>query len=157
MLTTVNATSVKSRLELRSLFRNKSQLSEAHFAELINSVLNKRDDRFYGMWQRGQTYRKGDIVYYDRALWELQADEETCGRDEEAPGTSNKWTSRLKDLEDKVELLNQTVKAIQQELQTFQKEFTTFKTQVTKLLSLLTLGVGFVFLWLLFSAIAHLI
>lgn len=157
MLTTVNSTNVKGRLELRSLFRNKSQLSESHFAELINSVLNKRDDRFYGAWQRGQTYRKGDVVYYDRALWELQADEETCGRDEEAPGQSSKWKSRLKDLEDKVETLDQTVKAVQKELQTLQKDCATFKTQTTKLLSLLILGFGFVFLWLLVSAISHLI
>lgn len=157
MLTTANSSNTRSRDELKSFFRNKSQLSEQHFAELINSMLNKRDDRFYGAWQAGRTYRKGDIVYYDRSLWEMTVEEEICGRTEEAPGQTSQWTSRLKDLEDRVDKLDQQIKIIQKDLQTLQQDFAAFKQQMTRFLSLLTLGVGFVFLWLFVSAIAHLI
>lgn len=157
MLATANSSNLKGRDELKSFFRNRSQLSEQHFAELINAMLNKRDDRFYGVWQEGRTYRKGDMVYYDRSLWEMKAEEEICGRIEEAPGKSPKWTSRLKDLEDTVKLLDEQLKQTQKELQALKQAFSDFKQQVTRFLSLLTLGFGFVFLWLLLSALAHLI
>lgn len=157
MLATANSSNLKGRDELKQLFSNKSQLSEQHFAALINAMLNRRDDRFYGVWQEGRTYRKGDVVYYERSLWEMTAEEEICSRKEEAPGKTTQWSSRLKDLEDKVDKLEQQIKTVQKELQTLQQEVAGFKQQVTRFLSLLTLGFGFLFLWLLISAISHLI
>lgn len=157
MFATINTSSLKGRDELRSLFRNKSKLSEDHFAVLINSMLNKRDDRFYGVWQEGRPYRKGDIVYYDRKLWEMTAEAEVCGSKEEAPGKTNQWSSQLKDLEKQVEALQKEIEETKTKLQTLQTEVDQFKQQVAKFLSLLTLGIGFVFLWLLLSAISHLI
>ena len=155
MLATANSSNLKGRDELKSFFRNRSQLSEHHFAELINAMLNKRDDRFYGVWQEGRTYRQGDIVYYDRSLWEMTAEAEICGRTEEAPGKSTQWTSRLTDLEDTVKKLEEQLKQTQKELQTVQQDLAQFKQQVTRLLSMLVLGVGFVLLWLLVGALAH--
>lgn len=157
MLTTANLSGLKGRGELGNLFRNGSKLSSQHFAALIYSTLNKRDDQFYGVWQAGQTYRKGDVVYYDRALWEMKGTGEICGREEEAPGKDPQWTCRIKDLEDKVTLLNQELDKTKENLDSLQKEFDSFKQLVTRFISLLTLGFGFVFLWLLLSAISHLI
>lgn len=157
MLTTANSSGLKGRYELGKLFSNGNKLSSQHFAALIYSTLNKRDDQFYGVWQAGQTYQKGDVVYYDRALWEMKEEGEICGREEEAPGKDPKWTSRIKDLEDKVTRLNQELDNTKKNLDNLKKEFDTFKHLVTRFLSLLTLGFGFVFLWLLLSAISHLI
>lgn len=157
MFAAINSSTLKGRDELRSLFRNKSKLSEEHFASLIASMLNKRDDRFHGLWQEGRTYRKGDIVYYDRELWEMTEAGEICGRKEEAPGKANQWSSRVKDLEKKIEALNQELETTKTKLQTLQTEFDRFKQQMTKFISLLILGFGFLLLWLLLGAVSRLI
>ena len=162
MFITADSTNLKGREALRHFFRNGNKLSENQFTELINATLNKHDDRFYGVWKAGITYRKGDIVYYDRGLWEMTAEGEICSREEEAPGQTSpgqtsQWTSRLKDLENKVETLEQTLEIVQKDLISLQQDLANFKKQVTQFLTLLTLGFGFVFLWLLVSAIAHFI
>jgi DNA repair exonuclease SbcCD ATPase subunit len=155
MLITTHSTNLKGRDELKSFFRNKSHLSETHFAELINSMLNKRDDRFYGVWQKGRLYREGDIVYYDHALWERQADREEDG--EAKPGESALWKSSLKELGAEVKQFKEKMATVQTKLDTLQQELTNFKQQVTRFLSLLILGFGFLFLWLLVASITHLV
>lgn len=158
MLITTHSSNLKGRDELKSFFRNKSHLSETHFAELINSVLNQRDDRFYGVWQKGRTYREGDIVYYDHALWERQSDRDQNQEDrEKEPGKSAWWKSSLKDLGEEVKQLDEKIGTVQTKLDTLQQELAAFKQQVTRFLSLLILGFGFLLLWLLISAMTHLV
>jgi hypothetical protein len=72
---------LKGREELKAYFKNDMRPSQTHFAELIASMLNKRDDRFHGRWQSGTVYRTGDIVVYERAFWEMT--EAGRGREQE--------------------------------------------------------------------------
>jgi uncharacterized coiled-coil protein SlyX len=147
---------LKNRTELKSLFKNNSHLSASQFAELITSLLNKRDDQFHGVWKPGQTYQKGDVVYYEGALWEMKAEKEICAQDGQQPGKSADWKSRLKELEEKVD-------KIQHDLQALSKEFTEYKQQMElrlqqllKYLTLLTLGIAIALVWLFGGSIYHL-
>ncbi len=65
---------IKSRKELEAHFKNGKRPAQEHFADLIWSMLNKRDDQFHGRWRAGIAYRTGDVVIYDRALWEVSDD-----------------------------------------------------------------------------------
>ncbi len=95
---------LKSRTELEANFKNGMRPSQTHFAELITSTLNKRDDQFLGRWKAGTTYRTGDIVVYERALWEMTDDglgneQEICSH--EPPDTASKdWRSLVIPVED---------------------------------------------------------
>lgn len=73
------------RNKLKSFFKNESQLSAASFVELIDAALIHRDDQFYGKWEVGQAYRPGDVVIYQRQLWEMSNGEEICAKAGEAP------------------------------------------------------------------------
>lgn len=96
-----NTMILRSRNELKSLFKSKSHLSEAHFAALIESMLNKRDDQFHGVWKPGRTYRKGDVVIYHGALWEMTADGEICAKPDEPPRKDNpNWKSLIIPVDD---------------------------------------------------------
>ncbi|NJP11789.1 MAG: carbohydrate-binding protein [Cyanobacteria bacterium CRU_2_1] len=146
---------LRKRNELKSLFKNKSRLSEAHFAELIDAMLNKRDDQFHGVWKPGQTYQKGDVVYYDRALWEMQTETEICAKDGQQPGIGSDWKSLLKELEQKVDKL-------QQELDALRKEFNDYKQSIERRLQLLAkfipilfLGLAIAFIWLFGESTRH--
>lgn len=154
--TSVDKTTLKNRNELKSLFQNNTHLSASHFAELINSLLNKRDDKFHGVWKPGQTYQKEDVVYYKGALWEMIADQEICAKGGEEPGKGDKWKSRLRELEQKVD-------NIQQDLQGLSKEFTEYKQQMDlrwqqllKYITLLTVGIVIALVWLVGGSIYHL-
>jgi hypothetical protein len=153
MLTTAHAFSLKGRDELKSFFRNKSKLSETHFAELIHATLNKRDDRFHGGWKAGRPYQPGDVVYHDGKLWEMTEAIEICGS--EVPGSSTQWRSGLKQLEDRVTQVEHDLQQVQRSLQTLQQTLTDYQRQTARFLSLLTLGVGFLFLWLAIDAVFH--
>lgn len=62
MDTTVN--NIQDRVALKELFKNGIVPSEQDFANLIDSVLTKRDDHFFGKWQNGAGYQEGDVVLY---------------------------------------------------------------------------------------------
>jgi hypothetical protein len=96
-----NATILRNRNELKSLFKNNRQLSESHFAALIESMLNKRDDQFHGVWKAGRTYRLGDVVIYQGALWEMTVDGEICAKSDAPPSKDNpNWKSLIVPVED---------------------------------------------------------
>jgi prefoldin subunit 5 len=80
---------IKSRSELEAYFKNGKKPSQKEFADLVASTLNKRDDQFFGRWKAGATYRKGDIVTHDRALWEMHADSPICSHN--APDEGETW------------------------------------------------------------------
>ncbi|MBD1848315.1 tail fiber domain-containing protein [Cyanobacteria bacterium FACHB-63] len=109
MFLNLNTLILRSRNELKSLFKTKSHLSEASFAALIESMLNKRDDQFHGVWRPGRTYRPGDVVIYNSALWEMIPDTknpdtkntEICAKCEESPRKDSKiWRSLMVPVED---------------------------------------------------------
>ncbi|MUG97766.1 carbohydrate-binding protein [Scytonema sp. UIC 10036] len=140
---------LRKRNELKSLFRNKSRLSETYFAELIDSMLNKRDDQFHGIWKPGQTYQKGDVVYYDCALWEMQSDNEICAKEEQPPGVSSDWKSLLKELEQKVDKLQHELERLCKEFTEYQKEMEGRLRNLARFIPLLFIGLAIEFFWLL--------
>lgn len=146
-----------SRNQLKSRFTNKSHLSEAHFEELINSVLNKRDDRFHGLWQSGKKYQPGDLVYFNKKLWYLSAKHEICANPKQRPGNSPDWTWLLQELSEKIS-------KTQQDLEKLRQDFTEYKQQTEKRLSylnnslsVLTTGLAIAFFWFFGQAAFHLL
>jgi len=109
---------LRNRNELKSFFQVKSHLSSAHFAELIESMLNKREDQFHGIWKAGQTYRHGDVVIYQGSLWEMTAEGEISSKDNKLPSKKNKdWKSVATKDANQAEL-----KALRNELNLFKQE-----------------------------------
>ncbi|MDZ7962278.1 MAG: carbohydrate-binding protein [Aulosira sp. DedQUE10] len=158
MFTISNDTNIaRSRNELKSFFKNKSHLSETHFAELINSMLNKRDDQFHGLWQEGKTYRQGDVVYYQGALWEMQSTAEICAHEDEAPGKGDQWKSLLKELEQKVNQLQHDLAALSKAFTEYQEQMKIRLHQFLRYITLLTLGLAIAFVWLFIGATHHIV
>ncbi len=60
---------IKYRGDLTKLFGNSTVPEASSFAALINSTLVKRDDQFYGKWQAGVGYAKGDVVLYNNTFY----------------------------------------------------------------------------------------
>ncbi len=147
----------KNRLELKSLFQNNSHLSATHFAELITSLLNKREDYFHGVWKPGETYQKGDVVYYQRALWEMQADTEVCAKAENQPGKGTNWSSLGQELEQQVTQLQRDLKTLSQEFTEYKQQRELRWQQLLKYLTLLTVGVVATLIWLLGGSIYSLV
>ncbi len=85
---------LRNRIELKSFFKNDRFLAEEHFADLIDSMLNKRKDQFHGIWRPGQTYRKDDVVIHKFRLWVVIADDEICSKQEPGEGNSD-WKKFL--------------------------------------------------------------
>ncbi len=95
---------LRKRIELEAYFKTSRRPSQQQFAELIESTLNKRDDQFLGRWKPGTTYRTGDIVIHNRALWELGPDpdgseQRICAKIEPAP-KDEPWQSLVIPVED---------------------------------------------------------
>lgn len=115
---------LRNRNELKSLFKNKSHLSETHFAVLIESMLNKSDDQFHGRWKAGRLYRQGDVVIHAGALWEMTTSTEICSHD--APETDPlNWASLMQAVQDLMaerEQMRQEIQALQTELMAYQQQ-----------------------------------
>lgn len=148
-------TTLRNRNELKSLFKNNTHLSVTHFQELITSLLNKKEDKFHGIWKAGQTYQTGDVVYHERTLWEMVEVKEICAKGGEEPGISNKWKSRLWDLEQKVNTIQQDLQALRKEFTEYQQQMDLRWEQLLKYLTLLSLGIAIALVWLFGSAIYH--
>ncbi|MBD2753193.1 hypothetical protein [Spirosoma validum] len=59
-----NIINIQNRSELKDHFKDGSIPTGQDFARLIDAVLVKRDDRFFGVWQKGAGYQEGNIVLY---------------------------------------------------------------------------------------------
>ncbi|MDJ0774880.1 MAG: carbohydrate-binding protein [Mastigocoleus sp. MO_167.B18] len=149
---------LKNRNELKSLFKNNTHLSASHFAELITSLLNKKEDKFHGVWKAGQTYQKGDVVYYQHTLWEMTDDDdkEICAKVGEEPDKNDKWTSRLQELEQKVNTVEENLQALNKKFNEYQQQMELRWEQLLKYITLLTLGIAIALVWLFGGAIYHL-
>ena len=154
--TQVRSDQLASREALKRTFQNRIRLSESHFSLLIHSTLNKRDDQFHGYWRVGHTYRKGDVVYYQGALWEMTSDTEICGEVGKEPGVENDWTSRLQNLEEQVEELKITLDQFCKDFKDYQQLGERRWQQVSLQLTVLTVVFGTTFFVWLSSYFYHL-
>lgn len=55
---------IKNRQDLKEHFQDGDIPTGQDFSDLIDSVLVKRDDQFFGLWQSGAGYQEGDVVLY---------------------------------------------------------------------------------------------
>jgi hypothetical protein len=101
LLSPAKAMLLRSRNELKQHFQNNSRLSAEHFKELIDSMLNKRDDQFHGVWKSGRTYQPGDVVIYDGSLWIMSGAGEICSPHDDPPSRENPdWESLIIPVDD---------------------------------------------------------
>jgi hypothetical protein len=63
------AMAIKTRDELKLDFKNGNLPTERHFKDLIDSLLNRKDDNFFGQWQKGVKYCPGDVVLWKKSLF----------------------------------------------------------------------------------------
>lgn len=102
---------IKTRTDLKGQFVNGKILNQRQFHDLIDSMLNKRDDSFMGQWVKGMTYVSGNVVIYNHALWEVPYGPpdsdgkptkiEICScQPPGTPGTEDEWTSLIVPVED---------------------------------------------------------
>ena len=61
--------SLKNRDALKALFNEGVIPSQRDFEDLIDSVLVKRDDQFFGYHHSGVGYKKDDVVIFDGSLY----------------------------------------------------------------------------------------
>jgi hypothetical protein len=136
------AKTLEGRLALQSRFQDKKTLSATHFHTLIESTLNKLDDRFYGEWEPGP-YPKGAVVYdYDEKegsdyfFWQAKKDFCSDKRPIQDPDNWDCDTYR-----------------IHQELITLQEEV----KQLKQIVTLLGLGLAAIIFWWLMIGLYHLL
>lgn len=60
---------IKYRGDLTKLFNNNAVPEAKNFETLINSVLVKRDDQFFGKWQPGVGYVENDVVIWNNIFY----------------------------------------------------------------------------------------
>lgn len=136
---TIPATSktLEGRLDLQSRFQDKKTLSASHFHMLIDSTVNKVDDRFYGVWTP-RSYLKGAVVYDEVTGFLWQAIHDVCSTEGKSPSKDpENWKSTTYDLQ-------QDVIALQAEL-----------TQLRQFVILLGMGLAAIIFWWLVVAIYH--
>jgi hypothetical protein len=136
---TLPATSktLEGRLDLQSRFQDKKTLAATHFHKLIDSTLNKLDDRFYGVWKEGP-YPKDAVVYDDASGFLWKAKKDICSKKPPSQDLDN-WESATYELQ-------QEVKALQKEL-----------IQLRQFVILLGIGLSAIIFWWLVVAIYHLL
>ncbi|NJB86798.1 hypothetical protein GGR26_002575 [Lewinella marina] len=62
---------LKNRNALKTLFTGGVIPTKENYADLIDSMLNRKDDHFFGVWQQGKRYCQGDVVIYGKSLYLL--------------------------------------------------------------------------------------
>lgn len=99
---------IKSRVDLKTLFANGCIPTQKEFCDLIDSVLNRKDDNIFGKWSSGVAYENGDVVLHENSLYYLDMPDETgeatgqCSSPSNAPGSldENYWKQLIFELED---------------------------------------------------------
>lgn len=82
-----------TRSELKKRFNPSSNATPTggDYAVLINSVLNLRDDQFYGVWQPDAVYYNGGLVFHEKAFYQLQHTPDTAYCSIKPPGQDTLW------------------------------------------------------------------
>ena len=73
---------IKYRGDLTKLFNTNVVHDAKNYESLINSVLVKRDDQFYGKWQPGIGYKTGDVVLHNHTFYYFKKKENTTAEDD---------------------------------------------------------------------------
>ena len=75
---------ILTRSELIEKFKNDSIPTQNDFKDMIDSLLNRKDDCFFGKWESNRKYRDGSVVLYGKSLYRLilPQQEEDCPEDE---------------------------------------------------------------------------
>lgn len=60
---------IRTRQELELCFKNGTLPSEKNFQDLIHSMLNRKDDKFFGKWKAGMRYCPGDVVFCKKSFY----------------------------------------------------------------------------------------
>lgn len=64
---------IKTRNELGKLFQNGILPTAQDFVDLLDSTLNRKEDRFFGLWKAGIFYCNGDVVLHEGSLFVLDS------------------------------------------------------------------------------------
>lgn len=101
-----HAMAIRKRFELEQKFKNGCLPAEEDFKDLIHSMLNRKDDRFFGRWQQGMQYCPGDVVLCRKSLYIASGtlEELECkpvGAERPEAGPSNCFCSQDPPYEDK--------------------------------------------------------
>lgn len=102
---------IKKREELKQPFSTGKILTQTNFYDLLDSVLIRREDRFFGQWQTGVEYLPGDVVLHgaetcDSKLYVLQINEASSSENPKTEGycatvfDPNRWKVMELNLED---------------------------------------------------------
>ncbi|HEY0609141.1 MAG TPA: hypothetical protein VGD35_05780, partial [Chitinophaga sp.] len=92
---------ITSRAALKAQFKTGSVPSAQDYFNLIDSILVKKDDAFFGKWQPGISYNEQDVVIYKNALYSLKSEGgKSCGcegdeKPEETPAKTGAYCSLL--------------------------------------------------------------
>ena len=78
---------ILTRYQLIQQFQNGMIPSQSNFENLIDSMLNKCDDDFFGRWKESVEYYVGDVVIYGNTLYRLVADPDKVIVDTNSEGT----------------------------------------------------------------------
>ncbi|MBB4079703.1 hypothetical protein GGR28_002328 [Lewinella aquimaris] len=62
---------VKNRTSLKTIFTGKTLPTQGNYEDLIDSMLNRKEDQFFGLWRQGKRYCQGDVVIYGKSLYLL--------------------------------------------------------------------------------------
>ncbi len=62
---------VKNRTSLKTIFTGKTLPTWGNYEDLIDSMLNRKEDQFFGRWRQGKRYCQGDVVIYGKSLYLL--------------------------------------------------------------------------------------
>lgn len=63
--------SIQLRDTLKQTFDGRTLPSATDYADLIDSMLNRREDHFFGVWCPGRKYCQGDVVIFGKSLYML--------------------------------------------------------------------------------------
>ncbi|MBL7780632.1 MAG: tail fiber domain-containing protein [Saprospiraceae bacterium] len=87
------------RSELRNRFNpaNNAVPNGNDYAALINSVLNLRDDQFYGVWRPDGIYYTGAVVLFNKAFYVLETTPDTPFCSETDPKSDNRSWKRIEE------------------------------------------------------------
>ena len=74
---------IKRRQSLALNFSNGAIPTAKDYRDLIESMVNRRDDCFMGKWRPGMTYYPGEVILFGKSLYVLEGNEEDCETDKE--------------------------------------------------------------------------
>ncbi len=63
------AMAIRTRSELKNHFQSGHLPTQQHFHDMIESMLNRKDDNFFGQWKSGTRYCPCDVVFFNKSFY----------------------------------------------------------------------------------------